>query len=403
MRTYVRVDPPCRPRRVLRVGRAARRPAAARPAGHRRRRCRARGELRGQGARRAHRDGRPTGAAALPARDRRAAADVAPTRGEQGVFAVFDDTTPAGRGDLDRRGVPRRRRARADLRHARSRSRRGCAARCSSEVGLPITVGVARTKFLAKVASGVAKPDGLLVVPGRRRARVPPPAPGRAAVGRRPRDRGEAPTRAGSRPSARSRGSRSRRSSRCSAAHRGGTCTRSRTTAIRGPVQAASAAPLDRLAARARPAAPRRRRRSTRSWSARRPRRRGACAAPIASGGPSSCGCASTTSRARRARTRCRGRPRTPRRSSRRAQALLAAARPLDRASAGLTLVGVSVANLDDDRRASSSCRSTTPTWRSTRRSTEVRERFGSKSVTRAVVLGVRSRRWSIDVEDFDD
>src|SRR6201986_87982 len=35
-------------------------------------------------------------------------------------------------------------------------------------VGLPITVGVARTKFLAKVASGVAKPDGLLVVPPER-------------------------------------------------------------------------------------------------------------------------------------------------------------------------------------------------------------------------------------------
>jgi len=33
------------------------------------------------------------------------------------------------------------------------------------QVGLRITVGVARTKFLAKVASGVAKPDGLLVVP----------------------------------------------------------------------------------------------------------------------------------------------------------------------------------------------------------------------------------------------
>ena len=32
------------------------------------------------------------------------------------------------------------------------------------EVALPITVGVARTKFLAKVASGVGKPDGLLVV-----------------------------------------------------------------------------------------------------------------------------------------------------------------------------------------------------------------------------------------------
>lgn len=33
------------------------------------------------------------------------------------------------------------------------------------QVGLPITIGVARTKFLAKVASGVAKPDGLLLVP----------------------------------------------------------------------------------------------------------------------------------------------------------------------------------------------------------------------------------------------
>ena len=33
------------------------------------------------------------------------------------------------------------------------------------QVGLPITVGVARTKFLAKVASAVGKPDGLLLVP----------------------------------------------------------------------------------------------------------------------------------------------------------------------------------------------------------------------------------------------
>lgn len=36
--------------------------------------------------------------------------------------------------------------------------------RVRDDAGLPITVGVARTKFLAKVASGVAKPDGLLVV-----------------------------------------------------------------------------------------------------------------------------------------------------------------------------------------------------------------------------------------------
>jgi DNA polymerase-4 len=40
--------------------------------------------------------------------------------------------------------------------------------RVRDQVGLPITVGVARTKFLAKVASGVAKPDGLLVVPPER-------------------------------------------------------------------------------------------------------------------------------------------------------------------------------------------------------------------------------------------
>ena len=36
------------------------------------------------------------------------------------------------------------------------------------QVGLPVSVGVARTKFLAKVASGVAKPDGLVVVPPER-------------------------------------------------------------------------------------------------------------------------------------------------------------------------------------------------------------------------------------------
>lgn len=36
--------------------------------------------------------------------------------------------------------------------------------RVANEVGLAISVGVARTKFLAKVASGACKPDGLLVV-----------------------------------------------------------------------------------------------------------------------------------------------------------------------------------------------------------------------------------------------
>ena len=107
--------------------------------------------------------GRP-GAPALPARDRRPAADGRLLRGEQGGVPRLRRHLAARRGTLDRRGVPRR------ARHARgspgtpaeiaARLRRDVRER----VGLPITVGVARTKFLAKVASGVAKPDGLLLV-----------------------------------------------------------------------------------------------------------------------------------------------------------------------------------------------------------------------------------------------
>lgn len=47
--------------------------------------------------------------------------------------------------------------------------------RVRAEVGLPISIGVARTKHLAKVASQVAKPDGLVVVePGREREFLDP-------------------------------------------------------------------------------------------------------------------------------------------------------------------------------------------------------------------------------------
>jgi DNA polymerase-4 len=80
------------------------------------------------------------------------------------VYRVFEDTTPQVEGlsideaFLDVRGVRRLLgtpaeiavRLRKDVRH---------------KVGLPITVGIASTKFLAKVASAVAKPDGLLEVP----------------------------------------------------------------------------------------------------------------------------------------------------------------------------------------------------------------------------------------------
>src|SRR5437763_13022417 len=83
------------------------------------------------------------------------------------VYRVFEDTTPKVEGlsideaFLDVRGVRRLLgspveiavRLRNDVRE---------------KVGLPITVGIARTKFLAKVASAVAKPDGLLEVPPER-------------------------------------------------------------------------------------------------------------------------------------------------------------------------------------------------------------------------------------------
>jgi DNA polymerase IV len=80
------------------------------------------------------------------------------------VYRVFDDTTPLVEGlsideaFLDVRGMRRIAGTPAEI-AARLRQK------VREHVGLPITVGVARTKFLAKVASGVAKPDGLLVVP----------------------------------------------------------------------------------------------------------------------------------------------------------------------------------------------------------------------------------------------
>ena len=64
--------------------------------------------------------------------------------------------------------------------------------RVTSELGLPISVGVARTKHLAKIASQVAKPDGLVVVDPEKRTGVPARPAGRADVGRRPGHQGAA-------------------------------------------------------------------------------------------------------------------------------------------------------------------------------------------------------------------
>lgn len=86
------------------------------------------------------------------------------TEASRAVFEVFHDTTPLVEGiSIDEaflevgglrriRGLPSTiaTQLRADVR---------------SRVGLPISVGVARTKYLAKVASAVSKPEGMLVVP----------------------------------------------------------------------------------------------------------------------------------------------------------------------------------------------------------------------------------------------
>jgi DNA polymerase IV len=80
------------------------------------------------------------------------------------MFEVFRDTTPIVEGlsideaFLDVGGL---RRISGTTSTIAARLRREIRER----VGIPVSVGVARTKFLAKVASGVAKPDGLLVVP----------------------------------------------------------------------------------------------------------------------------------------------------------------------------------------------------------------------------------------------
>ena len=86
------------------------------------------------------------------------------TEASRAVFKVFEQTTPLVEGlSIDEAFLEV-----AGLRKIAGTPREiavALRAAVRQRVGLPITVGVARTKFLAKVASGVAKPDGLLVVP----------------------------------------------------------------------------------------------------------------------------------------------------------------------------------------------------------------------------------------------
>jgi DNA polymerase-4 len=90
------------------------------------------------------------------------------------LFRVFEHTAPTVEGlsleeaFLDVRGLERISGSPVRIAIALRREVR-------EHVGLPITVGIASGKALAKVASGLAKPDGLLlVIPGRERAFLRP-------------------------------------------------------------------------------------------------------------------------------------------------------------------------------------------------------------------------------------
>ncbi|TMK54882.1 MAG: DNA polymerase IV [Actinobacteria bacterium] len=301
------------------------------------------------------------------------------------VFRVFEDTTPLVEGlsideaFLDVRGLERISGTPTEI---AVRLRSGVL----EQVGLPITVGVARTKFLAKVASGVAKPDGLLVVPPDRELAFLHPLPVERLWGVGPvtadklRDRGITTV---------------------------GEVAELAETALVSMLGRASGRHLHALAHNQdpRPVQARRRRGSIGSQRAlgRSPRSSDAIDAVVV-------GLVDRVTRRMRAAGRIgrtvvlrlrfedfsrATRSHTLPRATAHTQTILATARGLlttatpmiDRQ--GLTLVGVSVANLDDD----SAVQLTLPLDRQSGDALdaaldEVRERFGPTAVTRAVLLG---------------
>jgi len=283
MRTSVRVrrglHPPRRPGRVLRVGRAARRSAPPRPARDRRRRRRARGELRGEGLRHPHRHGRSACAPAVPARRRRAAADVGVLGGEQGGVPRVRGRGTGRRGPLDRRGLPRRKRHGAERRLA-GRDRRAPPTR-RARASRPADHGRRRADEVPREGRERGCEAGRPARrAARRRARIPPSPAGGAAVGRWSGHRAQAARpRHHDRPAG---GIPARVDPGVDARPGGGSSPPCARAQPRSPARAASApATVDRLTACARPRAVVARIRRRRSRHARRPGR-----APHADRGP---------------------------------------------------------------------------------------------------------------------
>jgi DNA polymerase-4 len=301
------------------------------------------------------------------------------------VFRVFEDTTPLVEGlsideaFLDTRGMERLAGAPAEI---AARLRRDVRER----VGLPITVGVARTKFLAKVASAVAKPDGVLVVPPERELAFLHPLPVERLWGVGPVTAGRL--------------------------HRLGITT---VAQVAGFPEAALVTVLGRAAGRhlhalahnrdPRPVEHRRRRRSIGSQRAlgRRPRSAEELDAVLI-------GLADRVTRRMRAAGR-RGRTvvlrlrfddfsratrsHTMLRPTAETQAILAAARDLLGAASpeigrrGLTLIGIAVTNLGDERTLQEELPLWAPGWSALDAALdEVRDRYGADAIKRGVLLG---------------
>ena len=394
-----RVDPACRPRRVLRLGRATRRPTAARPAGDRRRRGGAGGQLRGQGARRPRRDGRRAGPRAVPRRDRGASRGCRRTPRPARTSSRCSAAPPRWS-----RGCPSTRRS------STSAGSAGCPGR-PTEIAVRL-----RREVLEQGRPADHRRGGQDEVPGqgrqrrgqtgrpaggapRHRTRLPASAAGAAALGGRPDEHREA---ARARHLHRRPG---RRAGRGRAGLDPGPGVRP-APARAGPQPRSAAgqgrppAAVDRLAARHGPVAAPAVATSTPwswGWSTGSP---AGCGTRTAPGARSCCGCASTTSPGSPGRTRCSGPPR--RRDHPGDGPRTDRGRDADDREPGPD-AGRYRGRQSGRRRArcSSSCRSTSATGRRAgRRLDGVRERFGSAAVTRAVLMG---RRQSIEMPVLPD
>ena len=126
---------------------------------------RRRGQLRGARVRRALGDADGARGAALPVAGRSSARISRATRPRRSaVFEIFRDGDAAGRAAVARRGVPRRHRERVGRDARRPTVAQRLKAAIRETTGLTASAGVAPNKFLAKIASGWKKPDGLTVI-----------------------------------------------------------------------------------------------------------------------------------------------------------------------------------------------------------------------------------------------